>query len=472
MYEKSRVNPDEKRLEEQRAQAQFVKMTQTPIPRLIIKLSVPTVLSMLVMALYNLADTYFVAQLGNAQGGAVGIVFSVMGIIQAFGFTLGTGSSSLISRRLGEQDRQAASMYAANAFYMGAVIGLIIMAVGLSFLDPLMLAIGSTETILPYAREYALYILIGAPIMCMSIEMNNILRAEGKAALSAVGLMSGTVLNIGLDYLFVMQLNLGVGGAAVATLIGQAVSFFVLLTAFLAHKSQISLHPRHLSRHFRDYFEIWKVGFPALCRQGISSLSNIALNVNAAPYGDAAINAVTIVGRIFMVIFSVMLGVGQGFQPVAGYNYGARLYKRVRNAFWFTVAAGFCLMLVLSTLGFFLAEPVMRAFRDDDQVVQIGTLMMQVQCLGMLVMPPSTGANMLFQSVGKAGRAVFLSCCRQGIFFLPLIYILPRCIGILGVQIALPVADVLTTIVSLAVVLPFLAELKRMETESSAAAAA
>lgn len=457
---------DEKTLQEQRAQAQFIRMTQTSIPKLVTKLAIPTILSMLVTSLYNLADTFFVSQLGNAPGGAVGVVFSLMGIIQAFGFTLGMGSGSLVSRRLGEQDRPAANRYATSAFYMGALAGLLITVFGLIFIDPLMLAIGSTETILPYAREYAFYILFGAPFMCMSIVMNNVLRAEGKSTLSAVGLMTGTVLNVFLDPLFIFTFKMGIGGAAIATLIGQLVSFVILLIFFVCHRSQLSLNPKNLPRKFADYFEIWKVGFPAMCRQGIASASNIALNVNAALYGDAAVTAVTIVGRIFMVIFSVMLGTGQGFQPVAGYNYGAKLYKRVRSAFWFTVVAGFCLMLVLSALGFFLAEPLMRAFRDDAQVIEIGVLMMKVQCLSMLFMPPSTGANMLFQSVGKAGRAIFLSCCRQGIFFLPLVYILPKYIDLLGVQIALPIADVLTTIVSLAVVLPFLAQLRRMEGET------
>ncbi len=457
---------NEKALMEQRAQAQFIKMTRTPIPKLVTKMAVPTILSMLVTALYNLADTFFVSQLGNAPGAAVGIVFSLMNIIQAFAFTLGMGSGSLISRKLGEQDREAANKYAVCSFYMGLVIGVVITICGLVFLDGLMVAIGATETILPFARDYGFYIFFGAPFMCMSVVMNNILRAEGKSTLASIGLMSGTILNVILDPIFIFTLDLGIGGAAIATLIGQAVSFLILLFFFVAHKSQISLNPKNLSRKFRDYLEIWKVGLPALCRQGISSAANVALNVNAAAYGDAAIAAVTIVGRVFMVIFSVMLGMGQGFQPVAGYNYGAKLYKRVREAFWFTIVAGFCLMLGLSLLGFFLAEPLMAAFRDDETVIEIGALMMKIQCLGMLIMPPSVVSNMMFQSVGKAGRAIFLSSCRQGFFFLPLIYILPRFMGLLGVQIALPIADALTTAVSLLVVLPFLNRLKELEAEN------
>ena len=458
---------DEKLLAEQKAQAQFVKMTKTPTHQLVTKLAIPTILSMLVTALYNLADTWFVAMLGKAPGAAVGIVFSLMGIIQAFAFTLGMGSGSLVSRRLGEQDREAANRFAATAFYVGVVIGVLITVFGEIFLNPLVAAIGAKGEVLPFARDYAFYILFGAPFMCMSVEMNNILRAEGKATLSAIGLMSGTILNIGLDPLFIFTFKLGIAGAGIATLIGQFVGFCVLLFFFLTHKSQISLHPKHISRDIKEHLEIWKVGLPALCRQGISSLSNIALNVNAAAYGVEAVAAVTFVGRIFMVLFSVMLGVGQGFQPVAGYNYGAKLYKRVRQALWFTVAAGFGLMLVLSLFGFFLAEQIMgAAYGNEPKVVEIGVLMMRIQCIGMLVMPPSTGANMLFQSVGKAGRAIFLSCCRQGVFFLPLIYILPRYIGLLGVQIALPIADALTTIVSLAVLLPFLAQLKQMEMET------
>ncbi len=450
-------------LMEQRARAQFIKMTQTPVPKLVLKMAVPTILSMMVTALYNLADTFFVSQLGNAPGAAVGIVFSLMNIIQAFAFAVGMGAGSLISRKLGEQDRAAANKFAVSAFYMGAAIGVIIMIIGLTFLDGLMIAIGSTETILPFARDYGFYIFFGAPFMCMSVVLNNVLRAEGKSNLASIGLMSGTILNVILDPIFIFTLDMKVGGAAIATLLGQGIGFLILVVFFICRKSQISLNPKHMSRKFRDYLEIWKVGLPGLCRQGLSSVANVSLNVNAAAYGDAAVAAVTIVGRVFMMVFSVMLGMGQGLQPVAGYNYGAKLYKRVREAFWFTLFAGFCLMLGLSLLGFFLSEPLMRAFRDDETVIEIGALMMRIQCFGTLIMAPITSSTMLFQALGKPGRSIFLSTCRQGIFFLPLIYLLPRYIGLLGVQIAQPVSDALTAIVSLSVVLPFLHHLKKLE---------
>lgn len=298
--------------------AQYRKMTQTPIPRLVATLAVPTIISMLVTAVYNMADTFFVAQLGTSAAGAVGIVFSLMAVIQAIGFMLGMGAGNLVSRYLGAKEQRQADCAASTTFFTALAFGLGITVLGTLFLDPLMRVLGATPTILPYARDYARYILFGAPVMCASFVLNNILRGEGKAMLAMVGIGLGGVLNIGLDPLFIYTFGLGIAGAAIATLLSQCVSFAILLSCFLRRKSAVRLHIGQVSRKAEVYARIIKTGMPSFCRQSLASVATVLLNVNAAVYGDAAVAAMSVVGRIFMFVFSFMLGFGQGFQPVAG----------------------------------------------------------------------------------------------------------------------------------------------------------
>ena len=335
--------------------AQYRKMTQTPIPRLVATLAVPTIISMLVTAVYNMADTFFVAQLGTSAAGAVGIVFSLMAVIQAIGFMLGMGAGNLVSRYLGAKEQRQADCAASTAFFTALAFGLGITVLGTLFLDPLMRVLGATPTILPYARDYARYILFGAPVMCASFVLNNILRGEGKAMLAMVGIGLGGVLNIGLDPLFIYAFGLGIAGAAIATLLSQCVSFAILLACFLRRKSAVRLHIGQVSRKAEVYARIIKTGMPSFCRQSLASVATVLLNVNAAVYGDAAVAAMSVVGRIFMFVFSFMLGFGQGFQPVAGYNFGAKRYDRVRGATYFTMLVGTVLMSVLAAAGFLAA---------------------------------------------------------------------------------------------------------------------
>ena len=311
--------------------AQYRKMTQTPIPRLVATLAVPTIISMRVTAGYNMADTFFVAQLGTSAAGAVGIVFSLMAVIQAIGFMLGMGAGNLVSRYLGAKEQRQADCAASTAFFTALAFGLGITVLGTLFLDPLMRVLGATPTILPYARDYARYILFGAPIMCASFVLNNILRGEGKAMLAMVGIGLGGVLNIGLDPLFIYAFGLGIAGAAIATLLSQCVSFAILLACFLRRKSAVRLHIGQVSRKAEVYAHIIKTGMPSFCSQSLASVATVLLNVNAAVYGDAAVAAMSVVGRIFMFVFSFMLGFGQGFQPVAGYNFGAKRYEVCRH---------------------------------------------------------------------------------------------------------------------------------------------
>ncbi|MFR1784873.1 MAG: MATE family efflux transporter [Ruthenibacterium lactatiformans] len=442
--------------------AQYRKMTQTPIPRLVTTLAVPTIISMLVTAVYNMADTFFVAQLGTSAAGAVGIVFSLMAVIQAIGFMLGMGAGNLVSRYLGAKEQRQADCAASTAFFTALAFGLGITVLGTLFLDPLMRVLGATPTILPYAR-ITRYILFGAPVMCASFVLNNILRARASHA-GHGGHRPGGVLNIGLDPLFIYTFGLGIAGAAIATLLSQCVSFAILLACFLRRKSAVRLHIGQVSRKAEVYARIIKTGMPSFCRQSLASVATVLLNVNAAVYGDAAVAAMSVVGRIFMFVFSFMLGFGQGFQPVAGYNFGAKRYDRVRGATYFTMLVGTVLMSVLAAAGFLAAPGALALFRRDDaEVIAIGALALRAQCVVLPLFGVSTVTNMLLQVTGQSGQATFLSLCRQGIFFVPFILLLPQLIGLLGVQLAQPAADLCTFAVTLPFLLSFLRRLKLWE---------
>jgi putative MATE family efflux protein len=450
--------------------SQFEKMTTKPVSGLVLSLAGPTVVSMLVSSLYNMADTYFVSQLGTSASGAVGIVFSLMAIIQAVGFCIGMGSGSWISRLLGARKQAEASEVAASAFLMAIIFGLLLAVSGLAFLDPFMQLLGATATILPYARDYASWILLAAPVMAASFVLNNILRAEGKARFSMIGIAAGGVLNCFLDPLFIFVFKMGIAGAAIATALSQCVSFLILLSAFIRGKTLTSVGFRGISRKAATYLLIVQNGLPSLCRQGLASVSTIALNLNAAAYGDAAVAAMAIVAKVFMFLFSVILGVGQGYQPVLGYNYGARKFDRVRSAFSFTFK--FCLAAIIAcSAAVFLAAPdIMRVFiRSDPEVVRIGAFALRAQCLALPLIPMGMMSNMTFQSIGKSWTATLLSAARQGYWFLPLIIVLPRFLGLTGVQISQALADLLTFATCLPFILVFFAKLGKGEEGKRAA---
>ena len=446
-----------------RSALQFRRMTETPIPQLILSLAAPTILSMLITSIYNLADTFFVGQISTSASGAVGIVSSLMAILQALGFMLGHGSGSIISRSLGSQNTDAATRFASTSFFTALVFGGIITAAGLLTLPDFMMLLGSTETILPHACAYARYILLAAPIMMSSLVMNNILRYEGKASFAMIGLVTGGLLNMALDPLFIFGLGMGTAGAGLATALSQTISFCILLSMFLRGKTVSQFRLSAVTREARDFGRILLGGAPSFGRQGLNSIGGMLLNLAARGYGDAAVAGMSIVSRIFMFIISVAIGVGQGLQPVASFNYGARKYRRVRQAAIFTIEAAFCMLVVLVGLCWVNGDALIRLFRDDPAVTAVALPAFHYQCLAMLLHPIIVVANMTFQSVGASGRATFLACCRQGVFFIPLILILPRTHGLFGVEICQPIADVLTFLVSLPFLLAFLQQLGRMD---------
>lgn len=426
--------------EEQRQQ-KFDRMTKTPIPRLIGELAVPTIISMLVTSFYNMSDTFFVGKINTSATAAVGIVFPLMAMIQAFGFFCGHGSGNYISRQLGAHNFEDASKMSATGFVTAFVLGLGILVVGFLFTDPLLHIMGSTETILPYARSYMRIILIGAPYMTASLVLNNQLRFQGSAFYSMIGITTGAVLNIVLDPLFIFVLDMGVAGAALATIISQFVSF-CLLIAGTFRGGNLRLNLRDFSPSLKYYQNIVKGGAPSLFRQGLGSFATVCLNLMAGPYGDAAIAAMSIVTRISQFAASVVIGFGQGFQPVCGFNYGAKLFKRVQEGFWFCVKFCTSVLLVAAVCGWIFSPNLIGIFlKTDPLVIEYGSQALRLQALTFPLVGWITIANMMLQTIGKTVKASLLAMSRQFLFFVPVILTLPGFLGILGVQLSQPIAD-------------------------------
>lgn len=452
---------------------QYEKMTQTPIPKLVIQLGIPTTISMLVTSVYNMADTFFVGKYGasaseysTSASGAIGVVFGLMAIIQAFGFMYGQGAGSVSSRALGSKDIQKASYYSSTGFFAALLTGILIMILGLIFINPLMRLLGSTDTILPYARTYAIFILLAAPFMCASCVLNNVLRFEGQALFAMIGLAFGGLLNIFGDWLLMSQFRMGVMGAGISTAVSQTISFFILLTMFLRGKTSAKLSLHNITRNMRDLLLICKTGFPSLVRQGLTSVSTMLLNDCAGNYGDdAAVAAMSIVNRICFFTFATALGIGQGFQPVCAFNYGAEKFDRVKKAFFFTFAVGEVFLGAVALIGMWFTEPLIAVFQDDPEVIEIGVVALMAQFAGQIFQPLAVCSNMLFQSVGKTGIATLLSMLRSGLFFLPVLLILSALFGLAGVQYAQAIADVLTFFVALPFVIHFLQVLRKKEAE-------
>lgn len=449
-------------MENGRDEKQFIKMTQTSIPKLVAKLALPTTVSMLVTSIYSLADTFFVSQLSTSASSAVGIVFSLQTIVQAVGFTLGMGSGSLLARKLGEKNKKAADVYASTAFFTAIAIGLIIMIAGLLFTPQIMRLLGATDTNIEYTIAYGNYIIWGVPFICASFVLNNILRSEGKAALSMIGLTTGGILNIILDPIFIFNLKMETAGAALATLISQAISFLILISMFIFKKSNIKLSIKNISLKIKNYWEIILTGMPSLTRQGLASVATVMLNKAANNYGDEAIAAMSITTKVAMLVFCICIGIGQGFMPVAGFNYGAKRFDRVRKAFRFTIITDTVLMTLLAAGIFAFAPDIMKIFRAEDiAVIEIGSMAMRAQAIAMPLMATTIVANCLLQSVGKSIPATILSCCRQGLFFIPLIVILPKLFELTGIEYSQAISDALTFLVSVPFLIWFFRNLKK-----------
>lgn len=448
-------------------------MLSEPVPHLVCQMAVPTIISMLISSFYNMADTFFVGKLNTQATAAVGVVFSVMTLIQAAGFFFGHGSGNYISRNLGAQNFEEVNKMAATGFFTAFGAGILVAILGILFLNPLAVILGSTPTILPYTKSYLRIILLGAPFMMSSLVLNNQLRYQGSASYAMVGIVSGAVLNLILDPLLIFGLDMGVTGAALATTISQVVSFAIFFV-MCSRGGNIRIRLANFTPKAEYFKEMVRGGFPSLCRQGLASVSGICLNNCAGLYGgamgDAAIAAMSIVNRVYMFANSALIGFGQGFQPVCGMNYGAKQYKRVREAFYFCVKYAILLLLVVSVIGFLFAEPLVTLFRKEDpQVIEIATLALRLRCLVFPLSSWMVMTNMMLQSIGKPIAASLAASARQGLFSIPLAFILSYFFGILGVQMCQTWADICAFILTLPLGLHALREMQRQSEETAKA---
>ena len=437
----------------ERERKQFDKMTKTPISRLIIGLGIPTTLSMMVTSLYNLADTYFVSLIGDdAITAAASNLLALMSIIQAIGFTFGMGSGSIISRLLGKRDREGADKVFSSSLFISCICGLLVLIFGFAFFEPMLRLLGSKAAdVLDYSKQYAVYILIAAPFMCMSFVLNNVLRAEGKATLSMIGLVVGAVVNVILDPILIFAAGLGIKGAAIATCISQILSFAILIGMFFSGKTIIRFRLRSISRKFSVYNEVIAIGFPSFCRQVLASLCTVFLNSAAFECGvmkygteeggKAAQAALGVVQKVFMLAFSMSLGIGQGYQPVLGYNYSAKRYDRVKSAYLFTLVFSMSVLVAFGMVCGIFASGVMELFSLSADAKEIGALALRLQCICMPLLPLNFMASITYQSLGQKVNAFVLSVSRQGLFYIPAVLIMPKLMGLLGVQSCQAVSD-------------------------------
>ena len=428
---------------------QFGKMTTEPVGKLLFTLSVPTIISMMVTNIYNLVDTAFVGTLGTSESGATGIVFGYMAILQAVAFMCGQGAGSIMSRKLGARDIEEATKYSSTGFFLSFVLGLVMAVLSLVFMKPLLYLLGSTETIDPYAGTYIFYILLSAPFFTSSLTMNNLFRYEGKAKFGTIGLMIGAVINIFGDIILMFGLKLGIAGAGISTAVSQIISFSILLSMFLRRKTQTQISIKYVARDWKTVWNIIATGFPSLLRQALNSIAAVLLNKTAGVYGDETVAAMSIVSRISFFPMAVAIGIGQGFQPISSFNFGANKKNRVRKAFWTALAGEECVLTLISVPIYIFAGTLVQQLRDDPQVIELGIRALRLMCVGQLFVPLTMMVEMGFQSIGEKMLASFGSCLRSGLLFIPTLLILKSARGMSGVQEAQPLSFVLTFIVCL-----------------------
>lgn len=430
----------------------YRRMTGEPVEKLIRQLAVPTMIAMMVTAAYNIADTYFVGTIGTEATAGVGLILPVMSIIQAIGFFFGQGSGNFISRALGAKNMDHASKMAATGAVFSAVFGLLLTVCGFVFSDGFLYVLGAREGMVDaktigYAKDYLRFILIGAPFMSLSCVLNNQLRFQGNAIFAMIGLVSGAVLNCGLDPLFIFGFGMEVRGAAMATMISQIVSCSILYIGTL-RSDNLKIRLKNFTPRAFYFKNICVGGLPSLFRQGLASLSTLCLNAAAGAavavsLAEESIAAFSIVSKIMMLAFSALLGFGQGFQPVCGFNYGAGKYDRVWRGWKYCSRVSTCFLIVLSALGYIFAGNLVAIFRDDPDVIAFGTVAMRMQCITFALNAVTTITNMMYQNMGRVAGATVLAAARQGIMFIPTVLILPHLFAepIWGVYLAQPVSD-------------------------------
>ena len=424
-------------------------MTQSPSGKTILELSLPNTVGLLVIAAYSLADSFFVSRLGTAAGAAIGVVFPLPVLLQAVGYTLGLGAGSRLSRALGKRDRETASHLSASAILWSLILGCAIAALGLWQEEALLGVFGASREIIGIARAYLTPLLWAAPAMCVTFVVSQLLRAEGLATYSMMGLAVGSVCNIILDPLLISKLDMGIAGASTATLISQILSALILLSAYVFRKSHLQPFSHLKIGTLFLFGKIFVTGLPSLFRQGLAGVATILINHAAKEYSDAAVLALSLVARVFLLVFSLCLGIGQGMMPVVGYSHGAGNQKRQEDAYRFAVRLSSAVMFGVSIPLLIWAPEVIALFRNDSEVIQIGAFALRAQCAILFTHGLVTCTILYLQAVGRAFLGTILAAARQGLFFLPLVFLLPAKFGLLGLCLAQPAADALTFLFAL-----------------------
>ncbi len=443
----------------------YIMMTEAPVGRLISSLAVPCIISNLITTIYNMADTYFIGRISTSASGAVGIALSCMNLIQALGFFFGQGSGINISRLLGAHNKEEAGKIGSTAFFTCLMASVVFALTGRILLTPLCRLLGSTDTILPYARAYLGVILLGTPFMAGGHVLNQQLRQQGLSFYGMLGLGTGGVLNMILDPIFIFRLEMGIAGAALATIVSQMVSFTILLIG-LERNAVVKIRLKDLAPSAARYKAIYRCGLPSMTRQAIGSFANAALNNAAGVYGDAAIAAMAIVTKIGNFTNACVLGYGQGFQPVCGYNYGAKKIDRVKESYKYCVRFGTVFLLVMCALEAVFAPTLIEIFRKGDPLVTAyGAAALRYHCVTFWLTAFAIMNNMLLQVIGKTYKSTLLGLVRQGLALIPCVIILPKFIGFLGVQTAQCFADVAGLIFGIIVIRGVWKELSGLEKE-------
>lgn len=439
---------------------QFQRMTTQPVGKLLLTLSVPTIISMMVTNIYNIVDTAFVGILGTSESGATGIVFGYMAILQALAFMCGQGAGSIMSRKLGQKDQAGATRYTSTGFYLSFGLGALVAILSGLFMNPVLSVLGSTETIAPFAGIYISFIVISAPFFTSSLTLNNLLRYEGKAKLGTVGMMTGAVLNICGDAIFMFGLHMGIAGAGLSTALSQFISFCILLSMFLRGKTQTEISLKHMAKDAHTFFNVMATGFPSLLRQGLNSVATMLLNNAAGVYGDEAVAAMSIVSRISFFPMAVAIGIGQGFQPISGFNFGAGKKDRVRKAFWTAVFGEELVLMLISIPIYIYAGNLIRVMRNDSEVILVGIRALHLMCIAQIFVPMTMMVEMGFQSIGEKFLASLGSSLRSGLILIPSLILLSKYRGLYGIQEAQPISIVITFMISIVLCNIYLKRLK------------